>query len=146
MCEECEKMRLRATCWCANASPLSIPMGKPWRSIQWAANLELDRNINVKKTWLEKVVRLKKLKRIHVQASVSYIWQDCKTQLLISLNCGKCMLRVTVYTKVKILRWISVLQPGEIAGEWSEDSRMTEDEVKRQKSFIQYFSGWRNGS
>lgn len=79
-------------------------MGKPWHSIQWAANLELDRNINVRKMWLEKVVRLKKLKRIHVQASVSYIWQDYKTQLLISLNDGKCILRVTVYRKVQILR------------------------------------------
>lgn len=38
-----------------------------------------------------------------------------------------------------------MLQPGENAGEWRDDLKMTEDEVKRQ-SLSYTFSSRRNGS
>lgn len=49
-----EVMRLRTSCWGANASsPLFVPIGKHWRSIQWAANLELDRGRTCKGSEVE---------------------------------------------------------------------------------------------
>lgn len=62
-------------------------------------------------------------------------WQNYKTQMLVSLNGGKMHVEGHFVYKCHNTEMNHLLQSRENAGEWRKDSRSTQYEVRRPKSF-----------